>query len=441
MNASVSSSGLGAALKRVVSVVVFGIVPLLVLFAVLGWTYGSSTFLSDFHGDLYVAGKAILAGHDPYRLAFLSHLAAIARAGGHPSTTFAVPVYPAPDLLAAVPLALLPYHAAGIVFTLLGIAALGAGLRLLGVRDWRCYGAALLSWPVLHTLRLGQVNGLLLLATVVAWRWRSRPAISGSAVAAAVVAKVFLWPLGLFLILTRRFRAAAVAAAVGGLAVLGAWAALGFAGFSTYPRMLSDLSAVEGTAGVSLVSLGSAVGLGHGLASALNLGVTLALVGLAWLSLRLHGDQRYAFGLLVVAGLSSSSLVWPHYLSLLFVPIALLSPRLGPLWLVPLLGYLAPVELTHGDVGQILPYLAIELIVAGALCLPLIRHLRYLSGPSRVAEPAVAARGAGRMLHGLRSTSSRSYTAAHRPTKGPVRPPTKLPVGDRTAQTVNRRPV
>lgn len=414
MSETVSGSGLGAALKRVLSVLVFAIAPIVVTVAVLGWTYDSSTFLSDFHGDLYNAGSAILAGHDPYRVSFLAHLAALASAGGHPSTTFAVPVYPAPDLLASTPLAALPYHPAAITFTLLEIAALCGGLWLLGVRDWRCYGAAFLSWPVVHTLRLGQVNGLLVLASAVAWRWRPRALVSGCAVAAAVVAKVFLWPLGLFLLFTRRWRALAVAVVVGMTATLAAWALLGFDGLTSYPQMLSDLSRVEGTAGVSLASLTSAAGLGRGAGTALSLVITLALIGLAWRSLRLRDGERGAFGLLVVAALTSSSLVWPHYMTLLFIPIALLSPRLGPLWLVPLIGYLAPVELTGGDVWNIVPYLTMELIVVLALCRPLVRPVFT----AHSAEPTEGGGPVGRLIHGLRSTSFRSYAAAQRPTKG-----------------------
>lgn len=414
-----SSAGLGVALKRVVSILVFAVAPVLVTFAVLAWTYGGSTFVSDFHGDLYNAGKAILAGHDPYRQAFLAHLAAIARSGGHPNTSFAVPVYPAPALLAAVPLALLPYHLAGIIFTLLGIAALCLGLWLLGVRDWRCYGAAFLSWPVVHTLRLGQVNELLILAAALAWRWRPRALVCGCAVAAAVVAKVFLWPLGVFLIFTRRWRATVVAVLAAALCLLGAWAVLGFAGLSSYPSMLSDLSAVEGTAGISLLSLGSALGLPHGAAAVATGLVTLGLIALAWLSLRVEDGERSAFGLLVMAGLASSSLVWPHYMTLLLIPIALLSPRFGPLWLVPLLGYLAPVELTHGDAGQIVPYLAMELIVVGALCRPLLRGRRALDLPTGLSHRPGARGVTGKLAHGLRSTSFRSYSAAQRPTKGP----------------------
>ena len=70
---------------------------------------------------------------------------------------------------------------------------------------------------------------------------------------------------------------------------------------------------------------------------------------------------------MVVAGVISSPLVWPHYLTLVFVPIALLSPTLSPLWFVPLLGYLAPVELTSGDAWRILPYTAVELTVLACL--------------------------------------------------------------------------
>jgi alpha-1,2-mannosyltransferase len=410
---------LGRVLRQAVAVLLFGVLPLVLIYLVLSWTYDSHTFLSDFHGDLYSAGRAILAGRDPYRLAFLSHQAAIAQSGGHPSTSFAVPVYPAPDLVAAVPLALLPYKLAGIVFTLFGAAALGLGLWLLGVRDWRCYGAALLSWPVLHTLRLGQVNEFLILAAAIAWRWRPRALVTGAAVSAAVIAKLFLWPLGLFLLMTSRWRALATAAGLGIASLLLAWAIIAFAGLTTYPQMLSDLSSVEGTAGVSLVSLAAATGVGHSVGVAVSLLITLAMIAVAWTLLRFDGGERNAYGLLVIAGLTSSSLVWPHYMALLLVPIALLSPSFGPLWLVPLLGYLAPVELTNGDAWQIAVYLVMELVLVAALCRPFLVSWRRLV---ELDQPVKQRRGGeltGRLIHGLRSTSFRSYPAAQRPTEGP----------------------
>jgi len=65
-----------------------------------------------------------------------------------------------------------------------------------------------------------------------------------------------------------------------------------------------------------------------------------------------------------VAALVASPIVWPHYLALLLVPIALVSPGLSALWLVPLLAYVAPVAQTHDHPWAIVPYLIICAIVA-----------------------------------------------------------------------------
>jgi glycosyl transferase family 87 len=410
--AGVDASGLGRAFRQVSQVLVLGVVPLVLNVAVLAITFHERTFLFDFHGDLYDAGKAIIDGHDPYRTAFLAHQAAIARAGGHASTTFAVPVYPAPALLASVPLALLPYKLAALTFTVIGVAALIAGLRLLGVRDWRCYGAALLSWPVLHSLRLGQVNELLVLGAAVVWRWRDQLWPAALAVAALVASKLLLWPVWVWLLITRRLRAAVLAIAAGVIAIVICWAVIGFDGFTSYPRMLDDLSAIEGAAGVSLVSVARALGVGRGVGDAVGaLGALLLLLASARClnpqrasdsDDRAPAPERRAYALAVIAALVASPLVWPHYLALTFVAIALLSPRFSVLWLVPLLAWIAPVELTHGDLWRMVPYVVIEVILIGS-----------------AITPAGTRNPVGRLGHGLRSTSSRSHMAAHRPTTGP----------------------
>ena len=391
------------ALRRISSVLLLGIAPVLVNVFVLAASY-KHNFLFDFHGDLYNAGKAIIHGRDPYRAAYLDHLAAVARAGGHPSTKFAVPVYPAPGLIAAAPFALLPYKIAGIVYTLLSAAALGGGLWLLGVRDWRCYGAAFLSWPALHSLRLGQVNGFLVLGVALAWHFRARLIAPAAAIAGVVVGKVLLWPLAFWLLITRRWRTAVSAVAIAAILTASSWAIIGFDGFSAYPRLLRDLSAVEGNAGISFVSVAGAAGIARIVGDLLALATGAALLITALYRTRADGDpddgDRRALGLTVMAGLVLSPLVWPHYLTLTLIPIALIAPRFSPLWLAPLLSYLAPTELTHGDLWRMLPYLAIEALVIASLCLQ-------------------GARGAtGRLRLGLRSTV-RSHIAALRPTTGP----------------------
>jgi hypothetical protein len=377
MSRTRDTSGLGLAFRRVSSVVLFGVLPAALVLLLMSWTVGTANFLSDFHGDLYNAGSAIIAGHDPYRPMFLARLAAMARAGGHPSNVFAVPVYPAPALLAAVPLALVGYQAAGVIFTLLGIAAFGVALWLLGVRDWRCYGAAFLSWPLLHSLRLGQLDDFLVLGAAVLWRWRGRALPAAAGLAAVVVAKLVLWPLGLFLLITHRWRAAALAVILGAAITLIAWAVIGFDGFTNYPQMISDLSRIEGAAGISLGSLAAALHLPRVGGDIARVIVTAALLWLAWSGLRGPHGERRAFSLAIVAGLTSSSLVWPHYEVLLFVPIALLSPTLGPLWLVPLACWAAPVELTHGSIFSIVIYMAVEIVVVGVV----------LRGPGGATRP------------------------------------------------------
>lgn len=397
---------LARALANVVNVLVFGVAPAVLVSAFLAVTFGSSTFAYDFHGGLYNAAVAILHGRDPYDTALLSHLAALPAAGTGGTPLFSVPVYPAPTLLAVVPFGLLPFKAAGLAFAVLSLIAFGCALRLLGVRDWRCFGAALLSWPLVYSLRLGQVNELLLLAVALAWRWRRRMLAAGLATAAAVTAKLFLWPFGVYLLLARRVKTAALTATVALLACGIGWAVIGFGTLGSYPSVLRDESTINGPAGVSILSLGAALGLGRTVATAAGLALAgLLLIGAERLA-REQDTERNAFALVSVAALAASPVVWPHYLVLLYAPIALLSPRLGPLWAVPLLAWLAPVGMADRSITEILPYVVIELVIAWAAARPLLAasrpraaHSRSASAPGRRLLDWVVA---------SKSTSSRS---------------------------------
>jgi hypothetical protein len=301
-------------------------------------THGS---LFDFRGGLYNAGRDIIHGHSPYQPGFLAHQAAIIRAGGiaQGETTqhaFSIPVYPAPANLAVVPFSLLPFWLAGTIYTLLSIAATIIGLRLLGVGDWRCLALALVSWPFTFGLYLGAVGPFLLLGAAVAWRWRARLWPPAIAIALLVTTKVFPWPLGIWLLITRRFKTLTLAIAIGAVTTLAAWAAIGFHGMAQYPQMLSDLSFIQEGRAVSLVAVLLAIGVPAGAASAVAIAAAVALLGFAWrIAQRPDGDRR-AFGLAIMAALTSTPIVWEHYMVLLFVPIALVSPRFSALWLLPL---------------------------------------------------------------------------------------------------------
>ena len=261
---------------------------------------------------------------------------------GPPQAPYA---YPPSLAVALTPLTLLPEHVRGsfvpgVVFSLALIAAMVGGLAVLGVQDWRCYPVVLL-WPVtLESIEYGAVGPLLVLLAAVGWRFRDR-APGGAAIGGAIAVKLFLWPLVLWLGLTRRLRAAGIAVLVAALLVLGSWAIVGFDGLSEYPRLLRKLVDVEAENSYSALAMLEALGLSQTLSRVLVTLAGIALLGLAYraalsnTSSDVEGDRR-ALTLTLAAALVLTPILWLHYLVLLAVPIALARPRLSPLWFVPL---------------------------------------------------------------------------------------------------------
>src|SRR5487761_884598 len=229
-----------------------GVLPvLLVLAFALGARHHQPAF--DFRA-IWQAGRDVAHGHNPYPT--------VAGIPSNPAAQHDEFIYPA-----VVAVAMVPFGIAAGVFVAILVASVAATLRVLGVRDWRCYGVAFASIPVLESIRLGALSPLLALGVAGVWvardrRWRL-PAI----VAAVVLAKLFLWPLFVWLLATRRLgaavRAALLSAVVGGLG----WAVVGVGALGSYPALLAKMSAVQfrNTVGVAglLTSFGGAVASAH----------------------------------------------------------------------------------------------------------------------------------------------------------------------------------
>jgi hypothetical protein len=129
------------------------------------------------------------------------------------------------------------------------------------------------------------------------------------------------------------------------------------------------------------------------------------LVLVAWRFARRPGGERQAFGLAVVACLTATPIVWDHYMVLLFVPIALLSPTVSAWWLLPIaepfllavtteivpLGH-APVGSAHDTVRAAIVWLALEAVLLYKLCRSPAEHPAAVSRSRRwrAPEPAVA---------------------------------------------------
>jgi hypothetical protein len=292
-----------------------------VVFALNGWytPYDLAVFLR--------AGDAVLAGHSPYP----------------DPATFAGDanyVYPPPLALVMTPFSALPERYAVTLFMVLSIAAFFLALRLFGVRDWRCYVLAFFFPVVQQSFKYGSLGSFLTLLIALLWHYRDRASAAGASTAGAVVLKLFLWPLALWLMFTRRLRAGAVAVVVGAGLAFASWAAIGFAGLVDYPRLLGLLADEEADSSLSVVAIGRRVGLPQRASDLLALAcgtLLLALAARAARSERLErfDQDRVSLMLVLAASLALTPIVWLHYLCLLVVPIALARPRLSPLWFAP----------------------------------------------------------------------------------------------------------
>jgi alpha-1,2-mannosyltransferase len=290
-------------------------------------------------------------------------------------------VYPPATALLIAPLAVLPDEAGRLLILLLTVACVPIALRLLGVRDWRCYGLALVTAPVINTVSLGALSSLLLLGVAAVWRYRDRRHVAAAVTAVTALSKLFVWPLFVWLLATRRLRAGLEAAALGLILLVGGWAAIGFAGLRGYPHLLHVLSQVEAVQSFSLVGLFRLEG---GAATALTAGLAAVVVAAVWLTARGEDGDRRALAVAVGGALLATPVLWLHYLVLLFVPLALARPRLSAVWFLPLAFWATPLAHSDGSVWRT----SFALSVAALIVLSTIRPTA--SAAARRPAPAVS---------------------------------------------------
>ena len=269
-------------------------------------------------------------------------------------------VYPPVTALLMAPLAFLPDVVGKALFLLLALACVLIALRLLGVRDWRCYGLAMLTAPVLDTLSLGAISSALLLGVAAAWRYRDRRLVVAAVTAVTAVAKVFVWPLFVWLLATRRLRTALWAAVLSVVLLVGGWALIGFAGLGGYPHLLRVLTKVDAVKSYSLAGLLRVDG---GAATALSALLAIAVIGAVFLAARGPDGDRRALAVAAAGALLATPVLWLHYLDLLFVPIAFARPRLSAVWFAPLAFWATPLAHSGGSIWRICFVLAVSALI------------------------------------------------------------------------------
>ena len=283
-------------------------VVLLVLLLAFGWRLGTFDFDALLQG-----ARAVRAGHGPY-----PPLSSAVFRTGHGF------VYPDLVAWAFAPFTLVPRGWASGCAVVVSVAAVVGGCALLGRRGPAPAALVLVASTTIVGLQMGTLNALFFLGLAAAWAHRDRVQVVGVVVAMVALGKLFLLPMIVWLVATRRYRAAAVASAVF-VTALGLGFVVGPLGPAGYAHLLSVLQGNEAARSWSLTSLLSSVGFGRltteGLVGATALGV---LAG-GWWRLRRTGDERVMFGAAVVAGLLLSPIVWSSYLLLLEVPLLLVT--------------------------------------------------------------------------------------------------------------------
>jgi hypothetical protein len=316
-------------------------------------------FLFDLH-VMWQAGHDVVTGHSPYPF-----------------------VYPPPAAFLMAPFGALPWHVAVVAFSLAAIGALVLALRLLGVRDWRCYALSLGALPMASSLMIGTLSPFIALGAAAAWRYRDRRWVVATAIVGVVVTKIFLWPLFFWLLATRRYRTAGTTVALGIATVFVSWGLLGFDGLRDYPHRLSRVAGLEQDKSYSPFALFRLLGLSPGSARLAVLALTVAALVAVVAVARLKDSDRRSFLVALGAGLIASPILWLHYLVLLVVPIALYRPRFGAAWFIPLAYWYLPGQENHGSIRNI----ALMLVLTAVTLALAMRRERERSPAPALSSP------------------------------------------------------
>ncbi|MDA8068351.1 MAG: glycosyltransferase 87 family protein [Actinomycetota bacterium] len=284
----------------------------------------------DFSLVYYPAAHLLLVGQSPY-----------GAASAHVTSGSAF-VYPALAAVLLAPFALLPMGLAYHLFVLICLAMVPGTLWATGVRDWRVYGAVLLWLPIVVGWQGENISVPLMYSAALTWRYRESPVVAGLVVAVACSVKPVVWPLGLWLIATRRFAAAFWSVAWGVVVNLLAWVIVGPRELVIWLRLAGADASVLWRGGYGLMAVSHHLGLGRNAGEGLLLlGTAVLAVATVWRGLDGHHD-REAFGLAVGLVLIASPLVWIHYFVLLAAALAVLRPKFDAVWVVPVALWLLP---------------------------------------------------------------------------------------------------
>jgi alpha-1,2-mannosyltransferase len=342
-----------------------------VLFAALFTAFGSQRpdeLGWDFRVAYFPAAQAIVDGESPYP------------AAPNDPALDEKTVYAYPPQLAFLITPLTPFsvNVAVVVAVVASLVALFGALALVGVRDVRCYAVVVIWGTGWNALEMANVSALLTLFLALAWRFRATIWPLAATLGVMVSTKLFLWPMLVWAVATRRVRTAGLAILLGFAVTIATWAMIGFAGMREYPDLLSRVASQDS---YSVQAMVDALGLGSEVAYAVTILVGGGLLATCFAFARRADDQR-AFIVGLAAAFAMSPVVWLHYLVMLAVPLGIARPRLSPIWLLPMLLWVSPRSENGTTLDPFLPGLVAATILALLLARPSLCHERVAAAPA-----------------------------------------------------------
>jgi alpha-1,2-mannosyltransferase len=272
---------------------------------------------------------------------------------------------------------------------------------LRGRGQWLMVAAAIAFPPVVGELTIGNVHLLLLGLFALAWIGmrrgdRTGDWMAGIGIGVATVIKLFPGVLLLWLLMTRRYRAAAAAVVSGAVLTLMALPVTGIQPWLQYPTVIANLSAVKDTTDTISPTMWLAPLLSFGVARLLVTGACLAL--LAWVAWRPSGlaarparagevGTALSFAVAVTISVLIAPNVFHHYLSIFVLPMLLgIGGGIRFRWLV--LAYLLMSGGQQPGLGELAWVVNRVLPTAGALALVagLVLAWRGAAPVTRAAE-------------------------------------------------------
>lgn len=234
-------------------------------------------------------------------------------------------VYPYLTAWLFTPFTLFDRSRAELLYIAVSIVALVVGLRFMGVKRHSHILLFLLSSATIVSWQIGTLNPLFVLGIGLAWRIRSKVVGLGIIIAILGFAKLFLVPMVLWLLVSKRYRAFLVAL-VSLLVMASVNFVLGPLTIMNYLRMLSTLARHEGIVGYSTSALLRTIGLGVYSSEAIVIVIATLIAIYFYRYSAANRDERLLVGGFVISALVITPILWVSYLPLFGVALIFTFP-------------------------------------------------------------------------------------------------------------------